>query len=79
MDTARLRRRPRSWISWMRSRRVGFEFALRGRAKEADKALEFASPGSGRCYSGDNGLIFTSRRFREGGRLYRLAQEFIAP
>lgn len=67
---------------------VGYEFALRGRAKEAERALEAA------CLSrfgtlrpvqqtpvirSDNGLIFQSRRFREACRFYRLKQEYITP
>jgi putative transposase len=67
---------------------VGFEFALRGRAKEAERALEAA------CLSrlgtlrptedtptlrSDNGLIFTSKRFRAACAFYRLPQEFITP
>ena len=67
---------------------VDFEFALRGRAKEAERALEAA------CLSrfgtlrptqdtptlrSDNGLIFTSKRFREACKFYRLDQEFITP
>ena len=51
----------------------GFEFALRGRAKEAERALEEAClarfgtlrpQGSTPVLRSDNGLIFQSRRFR---------------
>ena len=66
---------------------TGFEFALRGRAKEAERALEeacLARFGTLRPDSmtpvvrSDNGLIFQSRRFR-AYRDYRLRQEFITP
>jgi putative transposase len=66
----------------------GFEFALRGRAKEAERALEEAClarfgtlrpPGSTPVVRSDNGLIFQSRRFRAACRDYRLRQEFITP
>ncbi len=67
---------------------VGWEFALRGRAKEAERALEDACIGRfgtlrplGRTpvVRSDNGLIFQSRRFRAACRDYRLRQEFITP
>ena len=67
---------------------VGFEFALRGRAKEAEKALEAAClarlgtlrpEGATPTLRSDNGLIFTSRRFRAACAFYRLSQEFITP
>jgi putative transposase len=67
---------------------VGFEFALRGRAKEAERALEAACltrfgtlrPAQGApTLRSDNGLIFTSKRFREACKFYRLSQEFITP
>ena len=67
---------------------VGFEFALRGRTQEAERALESAClsrfgtlrpAGETPTLRSDNGLIFTSRRFREACRFYRLAQEFITP
>jgi Transposase and inactivated derivatives len=67
---------------------VGFEFALRGRAKEAERALEaaclerfgtFRPEGETPVIRSDNGLIFTSRRFRAACRFYRLKQEFITP
>jgi putative transposase len=66
----------------------GFEFALRGRAKEAERALEeacLARFGTLRPQSptpvvrSDNRLIFQSRRFRAACRDYRLPQEFITP
>jgi putative transposase len=67
---------------------VGYEFALRGRANEAERALENA------CLHrfgvlrpthnmpqlrSDNGLIFQSRRFRATCRDYKVSQEFITP
>ena len=67
---------------------MGFEFALRGRAKEAERALEeacLARFGTLRpetatpVVRSDNGLIFQSRRFRAACRDYRLRQEFITP
>jgi len=67
---------------------VGFEFSLRGRSKEAERALEAACLsrfgtvrplGNTPTIRSDNGLIFTSRRFREACRFYRLGQEFITP
>jgi putative transposase len=67
---------------------VGFEFALRGRCKEAERALEEACLcrfgtvrplGNTPTIRSDNGLIFTSRRFRDACRFYRLDQEFITP
>ena len=67
---------------------IGFEFALRGRAKEAERALEAAClarfgtlrpTGDTPTLRSDNGLIFTSSRFREACRFYRLPQEFITP
>jgi putative transposase len=67
---------------------AGFEFALRGRAKEAERALEEAClarfgtlrpDGSTPVVPSDNGLIFQSRRFRAACRDYRLRQEFITP
>jgi putative transposase len=66
----------------------GFEFALRGRAKEAERALEEAClarfgtlrpPGPTPMVRSDNGLIFQSRRFRAACRDYHLRQEFITP
>ena len=67
---------------------IGYEFALRGRAKEAERAIEFACLarfGTLRPVAptpvlrSDNGLIFQIRRFRQACRDYRLAQEFITP
>jgi putative transposase len=67
---------------------VGFEFSLRGRAKEAERALEAACLyrfGTLRperetpTIRSDNGLIFTAKRFRAACRDYRLCQEFITP
>jgi putative transposase len=67
---------------------VGWEFALRGRANEAERALEMAClarfgtlrpRGEVPVVRSDNGLIFQSRRFREACRFYRLPQEFITP
>lgn len=67
---------------------VGFEFALRGRAREAERALEQACLqrfGTLRpaeqtpVICSDNGLVFQSRRFREACRFYRLKQEYITP
>ena len=67
---------------------LGWEFALRGRAKEAERAIEEACiarfgtlrpAGSSPVVRSDNGLIFQSRRFRSACRDYRLTQEFITP
>jgi putative transposase len=67
---------------------IGYEFALRGRAKEAERALEEAClarfgtlrpPGPTPVIRSDNGLVFQSRRFRAACRDYRLPQEFITP
>jgi putative transposase len=67
---------------------VGWEFALRGRANEAERALEMAClarfgtlrpRGDVPVIRSDNGLIFQSRRFRDACRFYRLPQEFITP
>lgn len=68
---------------------VGYEFALRGRAKEAERALEAAciarfgtlypQPEQAPQLRSDNGLIFQSRRFRQACHAYRLKQEFITP
>lgn len=63
---------------------VGHEFALRGRAREAERALEAACirrfgtlrpEGQTPIVRSDNGLIFQSRRFREACRLYRLCSD----
>jgi putative transposase len=67
---------------------IGFEFALRGRAREAERALENAClarfgtlrpTGPTPTLRSDNGLIFQSRRFRAACRDYRLQQEFVTP
>ena len=67
---------------------VGYEFALRGRAREAERALEEAClarfgtlrpTGPTPVVRSDNGLIFQSRRFRRACRDYLLRQEFITP
>jgi putative transposase len=67
---------------------VGWEFALRARAKEAERALESACiarfgtlrpVGPTPIVRSDNGLVFQSRRFRAACRDYRLRQEFIRP
>lgn len=67
---------------------VGWELALRGRAKEAERALEQAClrrfgtlrpQGKTPTLRSDNGLIFQSRRFRSACRFYGLDQEYITP
>lgn len=67
---------------------VGCEFALRARAKEAERALEEAClarfgtlppDGATPVIRSDNGLIFQSRRFRAACKDYRLSQELVAP
>ena len=67
---------------------IGYEFALRGRAREAERALETAClarfgtlrpVGLTPVLRSDNGLIFQSRRFRAACADYRLKQEFITP
>jgi putative transposase len=66
---------------------VGYEFAVRSRAKEAERAIEAAClarfgtlrPMGAPVLRSDNGLIFQSRRFRQACRDYRLTQEFITP
>ncbi len=67
---------------------VGWEFALRGRANEAERALEatclhrfgtIRPVGDTPIIRSDNGLIFQSRRFRDACAFYRLAQEYITP
>ena len=66
---------------------VGYEFALRGRAKEAERAVEAAClrgfgtlrPRGAPVLCIDNGLIVQSRRFRAVCRDDRLQQEFITP
>jgi putative transposase len=67
---------------------IDWKFALRGRAKEAERAIEEACirrfgtlrpTGRAPVIRSDNGLIFQSRRFRAACRDYRLSQEFITP
>jgi putative transposase len=67
---------------------IGWEFARRGRAKEAERALEEAClarfgtlrpTGPTPVIRSDNGLIYQSRCFRAACRDYRLCQEFITP
>lgn len=67
---------------------VGYEFALRARAREAERALEEAClarfgtlrpEGQTPIIRSDNGLIFQSRSFRAACRDYRLSQEFVTP
>jgi len=67
---------------------VGFEFALRGRANEAERALEDAcinrfgttrSKEHKPIIRSDNGLVFQSKRFRDLCRDYGLPQEFVTP
>jgi putative transposase len=67
---------------------LGWELAMRGRAKEAERAIEEACiarfgtlrpSGETPVVRSDNGLIFQSRRFRAACRDYRLTQEFITP
>jgi putative transposase len=67
---------------------IGWEFAVRGRANEAERALEMAClarfgtlrpRGEVPIIRSDNGLIFQSRRFRDACRFYRLPQECITP
>jgi len=67
---------------------IGHEFALRGRAREAERALENAClhrfgtlrpDQSMPQLRSDNGLIFQSRRFRATCHDYKLSQEFITP
>jgi putative transposase len=67
---------------------VGWEFALRGRAKEAERAIEEACIkrfgtlrplGVAPVLRSDHGLIFQSPRFRSACRDYRLKREFITP
>ncbi len=66
---------------------IGYEFARRSRAKEAERAVEAAClarfwtlrPVGAPVLRSANGLIFQSRRFRQACRDYRLTQEFITP
>jgi putative transposase len=65
---------------------IGWEFALRGRAPQAERALEMVClarvgtvrpTGESPMLRSDNGLVFLSRRFREACSSYRLKQEYI--
>lgn len=67
---------------------MGYEFALQGRAKEAERGLEaacLARFGALRPVAptpvlrSDNGLIFQSHPFLQACCDYRFAQEFISP
>jgi len=67
---------------------IGYEFALRGRARDAERALEEAClsrfgtlrpTGAPPVVRSDNGLIFQSRRFRRACHDYRLPQEYVTP
>ena len=67
---------------------IGWELALRSRAREAERALEAAClrrfgtlrpQGPTPVLRSDNGLIFQSARFRAACRDYGLRQEFITP
>ena len=66
---------------------IGYEFALRSRAQETERAVEAAClarlgtlrPVDAPVIRGDNGLIFQSQRFRQACRDYRLQLGFIMP
>lgn len=67
---------------------IGYEFSLRGRAREAERAIEDAClnrfgtlrpKGETPVVRSDNGLVFQSRRFRAACHQYNLTQEFITP
>lgn len=67
---------------------VGWEFALRGRAQEAERAVEMAClarfgtlrpTGETPVLRSDNGRVFVRRRFRAACTCYRLTQESITP
>jgi len=66
---------------------LGYEFALRSRAKEAERAVEAAClqrfgtlrPMGAPVLRSDNGLICQSRRFRQAYRDYRLRQDLLHP
>ena len=68
---------------------VGYEFALSGRAKEAERALEsgclrrfgmvFPKDEERPVLRGDKGLVFLSRRFRAACKQYGSSQETITP
>ena len=66
----------------------GYQFALRGRAREAERALEEAClarfgtlrpEGPTPTARSDNGLVSTARRFGAACHDYRLRQQFITP
>ena len=68
---------------------VGDEFAPRGRAREAERALEdgflkrfgmvFPKDEERPVLRSDNGLVLLSRRFRAACKQYGLSQEYITP
>ena len=66
---------------------IGYEFALRGRAREAERAIENAffsrinaiGDKAKPVIRSDNGLIFQSHKFRKTCKNYGLSQEFITP
>jgi putative transposase len=67
---------------------ISYEFSLRARAREAERAIEAACiqrfgtlrpEGLTPVLRSDNGLVFTSRRFRAACQDYRIRQEFITP
>lgn len=66
---------------------IGYEFALRGRSREAERAIENAffsrinaiGDKAKPVIRSDNGLIFQSHKFRETCKTYGLSQEFITP
>lgn len=67
---------------------IGYEFALRGRSREAVRAVESACierfgtlhpQGTVPILRSDNGLVFQSRDFRAACANYGLQQEFITP
>jgi putative transposase len=68
---------------------VGVHVSRRGRAVEAEKALEmaclaefgllYAQGGARPVLRSDNGKVFTSRRFMGRCKQYGLSQEFITP
>jgi len=71
-----------------RSRVNRIRFFLRGRAREAERAIENAClnrfgtlrpKGETPVVRSDNGLVFQSRRFRAACCQYNLTQEFITP
>ena len=67
---------------------IGFEFGLRGKAREAERAFEEACigrfgtlrpTGLTPAVRSDDGLIFQSRQYRAACRDYRLQQEYVTP